>query len=59
MGKMKASTRCNIISLRICRDDYQSLEKISLARESTVSDLMREALQNLITAFRESRLDGS
>jgi len=53
MGRMKADPRYNIISLRICRDEYSSLMKISRARKISVSDLMREAVQNLVTSYSE------
>jgi hypothetical protein len=53
MGRMKADPRYNIISLRICGDEYSSLKKISRAKKISVSELMREAVQNLIYSFRE------
>jgi len=54
MGKMKADPRYNIISLRICNDDFMLLDRISRIHETSVSDIMREALRSLIKSVREN-----
>lgn len=49
MGKMKANPRYNVISMRICAKEQKLLERICRKRKTTITGIMREAMEHLIS----------
>lgn len=53
MGMMREDPRHKIVSLRVSREDYRFLVRLSERQSVCVSDLMREALREVLDAFAE------
>ena len=51
MGKMKESPRYNIISVRVTDEQLLRLQRLLGRRQTTVSELVREALERLDLPF--------
>jgi predicted transcriptional regulator len=45
MGKSKENPKHTVVSLRISEDEKRALEEISRKSHTSISDLMREAMQ--------------
>jgi len=45
MGRMRENPRYNVISMRISDEERETLERIMITTQKSVSDIMREAMQ--------------
>ena len=61
MGKMRENPRYNIISMRISEVEREYLKKVMVHTNKSVSDIMREALQNFAgyTVHEERKREAS
>jgi len=48
MPKFRKHTKGNIVSVRVSDEERETLKKVSRASNKKVSDLMREALQDMV-----------
>ena len=48
MGRMRENPRYNVISMRISDEEREALEQIMKSSHKSVSDLMREAMEQII-----------
>jgi predicted transcriptional regulator len=48
MGRMRENPRYNVISMRISDEEREALEEIMKSSHKSVSDLMREAMEQVL-----------
>lgn len=53
MGKFKDIVRYHIVSVRVSDEERETLDRISVESDKSVSELMREALQHIVLPMRQ------
>jgi hypothetical protein len=51
MGKMRENPRYNVISMRISKTEHEYLMNIMEKTNSSISDIMREAMSSFATHY--------